>query len=71
MIKTNMPPFYICRTLLGFGAGEPDLNRVFLQMPTGRAFVLCEMNEPRTELQTQRWHDLAKKLSEEWNNGRG
>lgn len=65
-MNDKIPPFYISRTLLGFGPGEPDLNRIFLQMPGDRAFVLCEMGEPRTDGHRKRWHELAEELSRLW-----
>lgn len=65
MNDSNQPAFYITKTLLGFGPGEPDLNRVMLEMPFG-TFVLCEMNESRSEKDYKRWHELAAALSKNW-----
>lgn len=63
-LYAKLPPFYVTKTLMGFG-GE-DLNRVTLNMPGDQSFVLCEMNEPRTDVQRSRWNAMAAKLSEIW-----
>lgn len=66
MSDSKIPPFYITQTLLGFGPGEPDLNRVFLNLPDETQIVLCEMDEPRTEAQKKRWQGLVIRLNELW-----
>lgn len=62
---TELPPFYITQTLLGFG-GDQDTNCIFLNLPDGSQFVLCEMGEPRTEQQLKRWRKLVKALTQQW-----
>ena len=62
----GIPPFYITRTLLGFDPGEPDRNRVSLNMPNDRRFVLCDMGEDRTDKDVKRWNAMAAELSALW-----
>lgn len=64
--SSKIPPFYISRTLLGFGPGQLDLNRISLNLPNHDSFILCEMNEFRTDEDIQRWHRLAAELSRLW-----
>jgi hypothetical protein len=64
---SNIPPFYITQTLLGFGGGK-DLNRITLKLPGDRDFVLCEMNEDRSQVDIVRWNKLAQTLSVMWND---
>lgn len=63
----KIPPFFITQTLVGF-TGE-DLNRVFLNMPNGETFILCEMHEPRNDTDTKRWQELMATLSRVFNDG--
>ena len=62
---SDLPPFYVTKTLLGFGG--KDLNRITLNMPGDRSFVLCEMNEDRSLVDVNRWNELATELSKVWN----
>jgi hypothetical protein len=64
--SSKIPPFYISQTLLGFGPGQPDLNRISLQLPNHESFVLCEMNVYRSAEDITRWHKLAAELSRVW-----
>ena len=63
---SDLPAFYVTRTLLGFDPREPDLNRITLNMPGDNIFVLCEMNEPRADMHIKRWNQLAKELTILW-----
>jgi hypothetical protein len=63
---SKIPPFYITQTMLGFGIGQADLNRIFLNTPDGSQIILCEMNEPRSDAQRIRWSRLADRLNELW-----
>ncbi len=62
----GIPPFYVTRTLLGYGAGQQDLNRVTLNMPGDRGFIIYEMGEPRDPAHESRLNALAAMLSEIW-----
>lgn len=64
-MNNKIPPFYIAKTLLGFGP-DKDLNRVDLHLPDGQYFTLCEMNEDRTEQDIKRWRSLVKILNVMW-----
>ena len=68
VVNREMPSFYVAQTLLGF-SGE-DRNRVLLNLPDGTEFVLCEMDEPRTEKDRRRWQALAERLSLVWHADR-
>lgn len=61
----KIPPFYISRTLMGYGGGR-DLNRVTMTMPGERDFVIYEMGEPRSDDELKKWHRLINELNKLW-----